>query len=218
MAGPYEDHDPFAAPPVKPGMSSGMKILLILLIVGGLAVIVCCGVGVYFGRMFVKSTVIHDKPEDIRKDTAAIVDIEIPERFHPVAGVTNMLFRSVTYSTKPDQKPDEKPGRNEGALTLVEFLTSILGKEQREQIVREMDLNAPDGSIIQKMETREFQIRGAPAMFKFSTVTSKDGDKTEMHWVQGSFSSKSGTGMLILLLSDEEYDEGEVIKIIESIH
>jgi len=223
MSGQSDDHDSFGVPPVKPGMSTGTKILLALLVFLALASMVCCGVGVYIGRLVVKSTTTYEQPAEIREATAAIVDIEIPERFHPDSGMTSLVARVVFYTTDPKREHPE----SEGTLILTEMGAAVLGEtlhdglrhqlqQQMEKFQRELEQKAGADFKIETSEDRKFTIRGKEVTFRFLSVTGKDA--VRWHAVSGTFPGKSGTCLLFVGLPDSEYHEEELLRLIESIH
>lgn len=215
MSGQYDFDNNSDNLPVKSGMSTGMKILLALLVVVGLVCLTCCGVGAYFAY-FVRNAV-HEQPEEIRNDTAAIVEIAIPERFKPVNGMNLVLFRMVKYTTDPEGKPQVEGA---GELTLFEMSAAVINEQQeqeiKQQMQKEMEKKSGENLPVEKSEDREFTIRGKKCTFQFGTFKHKDGEP--WHRIQGTFPSKTGTATLVINLPDSEYDEAEIVKMIESIH
>jgi hypothetical protein len=81
----YDPEQPvqaYAAPPRKPGMSSGAKVAIILCVVfGGLAVL-CCG---FFGAVgWWSSKAMINDPAKVAAKTAEIATIDIPAPLQPV--------------------------------------------------------------------------------------------------------------------------------------
>ena len=75
----------------KKGMSSGIKVVIVLVCVFGGLFVLCCGVGIYFVSNAADS--VTESPEDVIAITQDIVDIEIPgELFVPQFGMDLNLF------------------------------------------------------------------------------------------------------------------------------
>jgi len=198
--------------PVKPGMSTGKKILLALLVVVGLACLTCCGVGAYFYQ-----NAVHKQPEEIRNDTAAIVEIAIPERFKPVKATNFVLARIAEYTTDVE---GWQAGEGVGTLTLIDVDPAILSDRQKAGAKPEMkqEMEDEDGILmdLEELEEPEFTIRGQKCKFQFYSFKDKAGNVR--HRIKGDFPSKTGTASLDIILPDAEYDKAEIVKMIESIH
>src|SRR6185436_3434920 len=114
----------------QPGMSTMAKVLIVLAALGGVALLLCCGGGIYFGNKvqeFVKNAA-SDDPETIRSQTSRIVRIEIPPGFAPKKSVDAVFMRMAMYS---------KEGETDSLLMLMEYPTKMMegagGPQPREQ-------------------------------------------------------------------------------------
>ena len=239
MSNPDQFQD---SPPAKQGMSGTLKVVLILVGLGGVSLLVCCGGMAFFGMRAAKAIQegTTEEPAKVKAATADIVDIDIPADFEPKMAMNVIFMKYVLYQNK-----------SQGMLMLSEF-NSALGSDvskQRDEMAKAMkqqsNTKMPSGT--QKTETREFTIRGEKASFQFTTATTEkqkkpadkpaeqgeakpDDSETEtddteadeggegFHQVVGSFKGKGGTVMLFLMINGKDYDEAAIVKMIESIH
>ena len=80
----------------KQGMSTGVKVLIILLCVGGGSFVLCCGGGIYWFSSNFNASV---DPAAVEEVTAEIAEIEIPDGFQPMQSVSfNMGFFLIVSS------------------------------------------------------------------------------------------------------------------------
>lgn len=201
--------DPWAErPPQRRGMSTGAKILIVLLSLAGVVVLLCCGVGVYI----FSSSQLDESPAAAEERAKQIVEIDIPEAFVPRGAMhLNMLIIEVDAAI---YELEENP---EGILILAEI--SGLGMDSADvQSEIRRSLGRPDGGgelTITRSETREFQVRGERVPFVFAESTDEAGN--EYRLVSGSFRTDDGQGLLSVQVPPEEYDEEAVVEMIESI-
>ncbi|QDT97070.1 hypothetical protein [Gimesia aquarii] len=205
--------DEFSAQP-KPGMSKGVKVLLIILGAGSLCLLLCCGGLFYAARnMDIKMKVTEKKAEIITIQNE-ITEITIPETFKPMAGVT---FSVVGKGMKMAMyEPVSKQGvlilmslsvPDDGMIDMEKEFRDSLNNQNQNQNQRQLDIT--------KEETREFMIKGKKLNFTFAEGT--DQDKTKFHQVTGVFPGKGGPAFIMLQIQADEYNEEEIVKMIESI-
>ncbi|MCA9016088.1 MAG: hypothetical protein KDA77_12215 [Planctomycetaceae bacterium] len=202
-------NDEFSAPP-KQGMSTGVKVLLILLGVGGVCLLLCCG-GLFYAF---KSTEFKmtEKKEDIIAIQNDITEITIPDSFKPQAGmsmkIVGMEMRMAIYEETAKQ----------GALILMSIGTPDDGmvdlEKEFQKNMRQNNQNQRELKIT-KEEKREFTIKGKKVNFNFAEGTDQNGK--EFHQISGVFSGKKGPAFLFVQVSAETYNEEEIVKMIESI-
>ncbi|WP_339729357.1 hypothetical protein [uncultured Gimesia sp.] len=201
--------DEFSAQP-KQGMSTGVKVLLIFLGVGGICLLLCCG-GLYYAFRSTEFK-MTEKKEDIIEIQNDITEITIPDSFKPQAGmsmkIVGMEMRMAVYEEKAKQ----------GAIVLMSISTPDDGmvdlEKEFQKNMRQNNQNQRDLKIT-KEETREFTIKGKKVDFNFSEGTDPKGK--EFHQISGVFSGKKGPAFLFIQLSSETYNEEEIVKMIESI-
>tara|TARA_R110002111_G_scaffold262875_1_gene342481 strand:- start:22996 stop:23661 length:666 start_codon:yes stop_codon:yes gene_type:complete len=203
----------FSAQPKK-GMSTGVKVLLILLGLGGGCLLLCCGGLFYAARnMDIKMKVTEKKAEIIAIQNE-ITDITIPDIFKPQAGVTfSVIGKGMQMALF---EPESKQGililmsltvPDDGMLDMEKEFRSSLNNQNQNQNQRKLDIT--------KEEQREFTIKGKKLNFTFAEGT--DEEKTEFHQITGVFPGKNGPAFLMLQIQSEEYNEEEIVKMIESI-
>jgi hypothetical protein len=202
--------DPWEEPPARrPGMSTGAKVLIVLLSIAGLALLLCCGVGLWIWSTGTFEVV--ETPEAAIETTQEIVSIEIPELFQPKQsmsmGLLGFGFEMAIYETQD----------GEGGLVIGEMKGVPAGNAQPEMQMRQA-LRRQDGQgelKVNKTETREFEVRGQKVRFEFAEAVDDAGN--EFRTVSGAFSTADGQGFLLLQMPAESYDEDAVVKMIESI-
>src|SRR5687767_7176147 len=95
--------DENVSPGAEPQKSGGGSVLLWILAIAAVGLVVCCGgVGVvaWKFRGFVAEMATSD-PAEIRKQTAEMVDINIPDKYKPLQGMNMVVVRLVIYQTAP---------------------------------------------------------------------------------------------------------------------
>lgn len=212
--GPIPD-DQRDSPPV--GMSGTTKLLLILGGIAGLAVVACCGGGVFLSYKF--QDMASSDPEKIRATAAEIVDMEIPPGFKPAQRMDMFGFMKLVIFTAEEKQP----GKNqEASMLMLSAVSNPAGnddQQQRATMRQQLEAQSRQGNNnlkVLKSTTREFKIRGGKSEFEF--VEAEDqATRKKVRQVIGSFPAKSGTGMLILVVPEEQYDEQAAIRMIESI-
>lgn len=205
-------------PPPKKGMSTGIKVLIILLCVFGGIGLLCCGGVVYIGFQFKNG--FSEDPETVVSVTKKIAEIEIPATFSPVASVNFDFWffpakvRMVIYQAK-DQG---------GVLTLMEMVIpgAADDKAQEQQFRQNMKQQGQGQNIrdltIKKSVQKKFTIRGEEIAFTFAEAVD-EASKEKFRQVRGVFpgKEKGSAVMLMLQLREKQYKEAEVVKMIKSI-
>ena len=202
----------------KPGMSTGKKILLVLLGLGGLTLLLCCGGVLYVANQF-KSALVEDpeKIVDIKEEIAAI---ELPEEFLPKGGMdfAGMGFipevKMVVYEYK-----DEKTG---GLMLLqMKFPESIQTNQQqmKAQMQQQQQQQGGDQELtnITDRETRTYTIHGEEVEVQFRTGDDKDGVTYREAQAYFSGESEQALRFLVIRIQADEYDQEMVDGIINSI-
>lgn len=204
----------------EPPRKTGSSFLIWFLGIGAVCVVVCCGgaaiVGIRFGgamKDFLGKMSTQD-PVEIRKQTAEMLDITIPDKFKPMQGMNMVAFRMLMYQTEPT------PEGSMGMLMLMEMPMQQANGQQQEQELRKsmQQQQANQGFTSTKTETREIEIRGEKIPFEFGEGTHSSGGKEQkIHMVSGVVHGKRGPVMIQFTLPDEQYDEDEVIQTLQSI-
>ncbi|KAA0137092.1 hypothetical protein FYZ48_16815 [Gimesia chilikensis] len=210
----YADDDQFkpeeySAPP-KQGMSSGVKILLILLALGGIGMLLCCG-GIFYAVRNVKAKVTENKQE-ITEIQNEIATINIPEYFVPQMGMSaDVIGKKILMAIYEEKEKD-------GGLVLMSFGLPNDGmvdmnKEFRQNL-KQQNQNQRELKI-DKTEQKEFEINGEKVEFTFAEGTDKN-DK-RFHQVMGVFPGKTGATFLFLQIASDKYNAEDIENMIKSI-
>lgn len=210
----YADDDQFKqeefSSPPKKGMGTGMKVVIILLSLGGVGMLLCCG-GIFYAIRSSEFKVTENKQE-IKEIQNEIATISIPTQFKPHTGMSMKLgsikMRMAIYESES----------RKGAIVLMSMGIPNDGmvdmeKEFRQNIKRQnQDQRDLD---ITKEEQREFTIKGQKLKFTFAEGTDKQGNA--FNQVTGVFAGNEGPSFLMVQVPADEYNEEEIVKMIESI-
>ncbi|HYW81046.1 MAG TPA: hypothetical protein VE890_15805 [Thermoguttaceae bacterium] len=205
-------------PPHRQGMSAAQKILLILgVLCGGMMVICCCGLGYMF--YYAKGMVSED-PTVIASTSAEITEIDVPAEMEPQMAMNIKVPITGQEVMKAAVYVDPN---NQGTLILGGVGQGIDQKnhadmqQQFTQALRQQGVKSGDQNIeLEEIRTIERTIRGQPATFVINRGTDPESDK-ELFQVNGTFQGKSGPAIFLLIVDPEAYDEDRVVEIIESI-
>jgi len=195
----------------KSGMSTTMKILLGLVITGGLAIALCCGGSYWFLRKSMKMT---ENPAEVTQLAETIAKFEVPEGYKPRAGMSmniGVQMKMVAFDRQPDPKSGHLlfmqmtvPGQANEAQLKQSFDQQLKQQGQQQDLTEE------------KRETKTFQIDGQPREFEFITGVDKNTNK-KMHMVTGTFPGRDGIVMFVFAEDDAVWDEARATRLIESI-
>jgi hypothetical protein len=210
MASDPQYDEPFQPePPQKRGMSSGTKVLIILLCVFGGMALLCCGGVVYFAYK-VRNAVSED-PAVVRSVANDIAEIDIPPKFEPVASMNFSMVMKMRFAIF------QTPGKT-GTLMLMEMAVPNASEEDMKQSMSQQGQgqNMRD-LVVKKTETKTFKVRGKDVTFYFSEAVDEK-TKAPYRKVHGTFPGKDGGAVvLVLQVPEKEYNEGEAVKMIKSI-
>jgi hypothetical protein len=198
-------------PADAPKGSGCLKWVLIFGAVGGVGLLVCCGVLGYIGYQF-KPIVAQTDPE-VRTMVAEIASFAVPEDFHGKVGVkmdnSFMAMRMCAF--------EQKEGR--GQLQISEMQVKVGDpKDQEAQLKAQMQQQGAAEMKtlnIQQSETREVTINGQPAQFTFAEGQDA-ATSTNYREVKGQFTGKNGIANLHLQVEDEVWDEEAVQKMLDA--
>ena len=208
------------SPPPPRGMSTGVKVLLIVGIIFFVLVLLCCGGLFLIGRHFAQE-VSYD-PVVVKATTDKIAQIEIPELLKPKASmdlkvpiVNKTIMKMATYADDTGKSTlklaamgDMFAGQNEAQMR-----ASIDQSLQQQGVNNERPEQIQNGDI----STKDVQIGGKTAKF---TIIKGQGTTTHSPRIQvnGGFQGHSGPAMLILDADAEKLTPEKVNAMLESIH
>lgn len=195
------DHEEEERPRKKAGMSTTLKVLLILGGLGFVSMVVCCGAGVWFvGRSVVTDAAAVNGLRD------KIVGMEIPAGFKPVFGM-NIVFQMAVYV-----------GDKEAMLLIMQMPGEVDGKDMQRGMEQQMEKQGKNTSIkIESKETRDIDIDGKPVPFTFAKGK-REQDGVEVRSITGTFPGRGGTACLMITIPESDYDEEAVTNTLKSIH
>ncbi len=200
------------APPPKAGMSSGMKVFLILVAVLGCCCLVCCGVGAYFIYSVVPK--VSQNPVDVNAARDEMAQITLPAGFEPVnmAKMDNMMFSMIAVNY-------HNPAVH-GEITMVEFRLKVgNAKQQDEQMHQQLERQGfgnPKHLTNTKSEAKTIDIKGQECNFNFKLGTDP-GTHKKMREINGAFQGKKGPIMISIQMDDSAYKEDAIVKMLEAI-
>jgi hypothetical protein len=204
------DFDHFGQePPARPrGMSTAVKILLIL--VGGsvIGMLVCCGVGYYF-----VSNAFNMDPVKVQQMADDIATMDVPDYWTPFMSMHLAGVRMAFFNGKSEL----------GILVLLDAAQGrMMGREEFEREMRrnvDEKMNRPGRlePTIELEERREqFLIRGEPVQL---LVRVSEGAQTGRTYneVSGSFDGNKNLAFVYVKVPQDEFSEDEIRQMIESI-
>ena len=215
---PYINPNETHIQPPKKGMSSGMKALLIVAIIFGLLILLCCG-GIV-GVVIHMAGAVSEDPTVIAEHTARFAEIEIPSQFAPrlsldmtVPFLGKEVVSGVVYADESSESMLIMGSL--GAMTAQQNPDDV--RRQLEQSMREQGGIDP-GEDVDEWESslKEIEVRGEPVPFNFAVGKNPDTGAGRIE-VSGMFEGKSGPVMLILSTDTEVIDEQAIVEMIKSI-
>jgi len=196
-------------PPEKQGMGCLPKVLIGLAVGGAVCLALCCGLGWYFTSQAMKTT---EEPAEIEEIRRGIVNIDLPEDMPPSFGGE--------FNFGMFQMEMAGYGEQQGKfLMLMQMQVAGLSEEEMKQQFRQQAAQQQNESVrITNSETRTLTIDGQPEEFVFAEgMMQTDEGETPIRQVTGTFPSREGHGFLMLIVPEEEWNEDEVVEMIESI-
>ena len=211
---------PSGGMPPRVGMSTPVKVLIILCVVfGGLAV-VCCGGMAILGPMFASKMKesVSDNPQQIAAKTAEMAQIDVPAVLAPKASFDMKIpftdQRMMLWVVYADQNSD--------SMLMLFAMGDMLAKQNQDQMRQSIDQSLQQQNMrqeqitIERTSTKERQINGQPATFTIQHGKGKD-SQTERIQVSGVFQGKTGPVMLMMNVDAQKIGEEEIVKMLDSI-
>ena len=218
---PYVDPNEMHIQPPKKGMSGGTKALLIVGIIFGLLILLCCGGLVGFGVYMASyvSDAISEDPAVVAERTGQFIQMDIPAQFSPAMSFDmtipfsdETLMVWVVYADEPSN-----------SMLMMASLGPMLAQQgqddvrrQLEQSMRQQGVAAGKGADEWEGSVKEIEVRGEPVAFNFAAGKNTDTGAQRIE-VSGMFEGQSGPVMLILSADAKVIDEQAAVEMIESI-
>jgi hypothetical protein len=209
----------YGFPPTMPpptGMSGTTKALLGCGILGGLALLACCGIVGF--TMYKAQQAINIDPVVAQAASTSIAEVDLPEGFKA------LMSMDVTIPfTGIQMKFAMHEGGNPNEMAMVgEFAGG--GAQTPEEMAAEMKKSMGDQKqgaekvVPENITEHKVTIRGTESTFQIIKGKGENSGKA-MWQVAGTFPGKAegSTGMVLVTLDGDQYTEDDVKEIIESI-
>jgi hypothetical protein len=197
--------------PTKKGMSTTAKVVLVMLGVGGVALLLCCG-GLFGAGVWLKRTVEQAQvtnPVQVRELAGQIASIRLPESYEPKMGLQLPMvgMRMVTF-LRSDQ-----PGAN---VFLMENTMGMNPSDpaQRDQMLNQIQMQQGAQGNLTNVEVREIEVAGQKVPFQFGT---NNANGRVLRQVMGFVPLKKGVVLVVISAPVDNFDEDEVVAILQSI-
>ncbi|MAT97874.1 MAG: hypothetical protein CL608_12080 [Anaerolineaceae bacterium] len=207
------DDDEYQDRPPKQGMSTGIKVLIFILVGGGLCLLLCCGVFIY---MMMNMFEFSQNPADAVATTQEITTIDIPQDQFPPAGSLKMNWFGM-FGMKMAIYADQT-GSDENYLVIASMEVPNANPAEMESSLKQSLQNQDQGNslTIISSETREIDINGQMYEFIFSEATNNE-TGSKFRQITGSFPGKQGSAFILVQVPEEEYNEEAMMKMLDSI-
>lgn len=196
--------------PPKPGMSTGMKVLIILLILMGVGGLLCCGGVAYM--LYRLGPKMSSDPAEVNRTRDEIATIKLPAEFEPTMSMRmdNIMFsmKSAIYQTK-DRKSSLLFGGMEMKIGEAGANQDVQFRESMKQGGAKEDLRNVQSS------TQKLKVKGVEREFLFTTGEDNSGKK--FREITGSFPGKRGMAFFVYQAEEEVYKEDEIVRMLEAI-
>jgi hypothetical protein len=175
--------------------------------------LLCCGGVFWLGSTMVpKETKV---PAEVAAVGQQILQFDIPAGFEGTNAVTIDNF-FVTVQTA-----DFKRKQGDAQLQLMKMEIKIAGMDKQQQDFKgqfQRPADAHQSLDIKKTEKRDFVIAGKKVAFRFSEAVDPTSN-VEFRVVEGEMGTPPvNVRLLKFVIQADDYDEDEVVKMIESIH
>jgi len=220
MSNQYDQLEMSGGAPPRVGMSTTAKVLIILCVVFGGLLVLCCGGMALVGYKFtseMKESMSQD-PQAIAAKTEEIARIDVPAGLAPQASFDMKIpltdQRLMVWVVYADKKSD--------SMLMLFAMGETLAQQNQAQMRQSIDQSLQQQNMQQEQitvdesYTKELEINGQPATFVIQKGTGKD-SQTRRIQVSGVFQGKTGPVMLMLNVDAEKFSEEEIVKMLESI-
>ncbi len=192
----------------KPGMSTGVKVLIGCGVVGGVMALVCCGGFMYLGSQF--AGMMTEDPAEIQVIQEDIADIDLPDGFSPEGGADGELFGFAGQAAIFAE--------NDSVIMLIQVKgpEGTTDEQMLEQFQQQLGQQGQNGNIkIESTEERLVTIAGEETTIEIVKGTDQNGK--EIRQVKGAFRGRGGAAIVLYFSPEEDWDEDRVVQMLESI-
>lgn len=204
----------------KQGMGSGAKVLIILGIVAGVAVLACCGAGGLF--VYKMKPNVTQAPEEVAARSNSIIPMDIDqEKWEPKFGMEMevpfiMEFQMAHWSSKAD----------DGGMLLTRVQLKVEDENaSQEEIDAQLEQSFSQGGAdqdgqmpslkVDRSEDKEMTILGEKATFRYIEGKRSNSD-TEWRELKGHVRRGQDIIVIRIQLEAENYNEEEIVGMLES--
>lgn len=190
------------------GMSTGVKVLIGCGVIGGVMALACCGGFMYLGMQV--ANMATEDPVEVRNISDEIAEIDLPDEFVPKFGMQGEMFGV------GGQVAAYEDGEKVLMLMQMKGPAGFDAEQMQREFQRQLDQQGRDTDInVESTEQREITLAGQETTVQIIKGTSKDGK--EMRQVHGVFNGRDGAAFVMYISPEEEWDEGQVIQLLETI-
>ncbi|NNJ28107.1 hypothetical protein [Alienimonas chondri] len=229
--GPHADLGTYAsdreveAPNPKKGVGTAVKVIVGLLVGGGLLALLCCG-GLFWELSASGFTNPDVTPAGVRAKTDEMLVIDIPDDFTPEISMGGeMPFARWMGDFRMDLAAYGVPGGGQLMLMKLRIPNEGGDRQQMEAQMRQsMDQNSNNNGVrvdVTTTETRTLTTAdGRDVEWQFSEGTGRSQQGADLgayHEIKGTFADGTDVYILQLMIADDEYDEAEIVSMLESI-
>lgn len=216
--------------PRQSGMSTATKVVLILLALGGVMMVVCCGGMLFIGwfglrtaqniAQNVQQNVVVGDAERVNEMAGTFITIEPLPGFEPQSAVNLDLFGDQSILQPAGNKGKVitwSKGEMADAtllITLTETTSPLPAPAGDEGVPKESPPDLPQPGVY----VSTYMVMGQPVAFQFARHGQADAPGARaMLTITGSFRMRAGNVTLTLTLPAEEFNEQEFSAMLSSI-
>ncbi|MBL4884869.1 MAG: hypothetical protein JKY95_10085 [Planctomycetaceae bacterium] len=192
----------------------GLKVFLIVLAsMGGLSLLCCCGIGISLYSMVPQ---IEQNPVIAQQELETILKIELPEGFEPQGTIKMKAFSLISMNGVFISSPED-----DGMIMVMGFSGTLATDQGVLDSIRDsIDTGNTEIEVdeIEKgdEQTHERTINGEVVKFQFIKGKTKESQK-EVRQIHAVINGAQGPIIFIMSVSEEEWDEEQALKMIDSI-
>jgi len=196
----------------KKGMSTTAKVVLVMLGIGSVALLLCCG-GLFGAGIWMQRTLkvaVVTNPVEVQQVADEIVSMKLPDNYRAETGMRLPMVQMRMATFVRTDNPQVRVVVMENNMAF-----NPSDKEARDRLLDQMKMQTgTQGANVADTEIREIEIEGESVPFQFSTLE-KNG--TSIRQVLGFVPLKTGTVLVVIVCPQDSFDEDEVLTILQSI-
>jgi hypothetical protein len=221
MSDAYEPSDTPSQPRAKRGCMG--RMFLILGIIAAVCIMLCCGAGTWI--FFKIRGGLKQEPAEVLAVQEKIIDIDLPEEMRPAGGMDLDFFgvfaMQMAVFGDEVEVPEDQQGQEQASFRgkfLMLMQMHVAGQDpgaMEAQLQTQSNAQGVDIEVTSH-ELRTIEIDGREVEFDFAQGTNRE-DNTQIRMVRGAFPGRNGVVMLLLVVPEEQWNEEEVMTLLQSI-